>query len=83
VQEGSTGEFPIGHHVVGKAPAGVFDGAAQEPAGGAVLAIPGAVPLQGSGGTGSDKTAAIRKFTSRFSKCWLLLARRRRSVKRR
>ena len=43
VQEGSTGEFPIGHHVVGKAPTGVFDGAAQEPAGGAVLAIPGAV----------------------------------------
>ena len=43
VQEGSAGEFPLGHPLVGKAATGIFEGAAQEPAGGVVLTIPGTV----------------------------------------
>jgi hypothetical protein len=58
VQEGSAGEFPIGHHIVGEVAAGVFNHAAQEPASGVVLAIPGAVgfDIQEQGQAGSHHT---------------------------
>ncbi len=58
MEEGSAGEFPIGDDIIGEAATGVPDGAAQEPAGGVVLAIPGAVrfDIQGQGQAGSHHT---------------------------
>ncbi|MFZ0962713.1 MAG: hypothetical protein WAO35_17735 [Terriglobia bacterium] len=61
MEKGSTGKFPIGDLVVGKAPTGVFNGAAQEPTGGVVLAIAGAVgfDIHRQGQAGSDHTESL------------------------
>jgi hypothetical protein len=59
MQKGSAGEFSIRHHIITKAATEMADGAAQESAGGVVLAVLGAVRLDIQGKTKPVPTMLI------------------------